>query len=62
MNSEVAVQQDIDYIESLLGQQIMIEIKDSRKFVGRFVATDNKANVILKLSREYGNGELSFFC
>lgn len=46
-------QQNIDYLQSLLGKTLRVRINDQRLFVGQFKCTDNECNIILANSHEY---------
>ncbi|KAL9083111.1 MAG: hypothetical protein Q9159_005985 [Coniocarpon cinnabarinum] len=46
-------QKSVNYLESLLGQQLRIHISDGRIFVGQFKCTDKEANVILSNAMEF---------
>ena len=50
-------QRAISSVRSLLGQQLLITIQDTRSFMGTFVCTDRDRNIILANADEFRKAE-----
>jgi len=50
-------QRAICSVRSLLGQQLLITIQDTRSFMGTFVCTDRDRNIILANADEFRKAE-----
>jgi len=50
-------QRAINSVRSLLGQQLLITIQDTRSFMGTFVCTDRDRNIILANADEFRKAE-----
>ena len=58
MTSTLETSRPLDILNEARGKRIMVELKNSKKFIGTLLAFDIHINTVLIDTEEYENGEL----
>ncbi len=58
MTSTLETSRPLDILNEARGKRIMVELKNSKKFIGTLLAFDIHINTVLLDTEEYENGEL----